>query len=96
MINNGAKDPLANKVVSTYGVISSWGAISATTGSRSVNRVWKMSPRVDWMLHKSIKLRFEAESTAATWADAQTNGKGKDNEYVAMNHRFHLSTLFMF
>ncbi|MBQ0152870.1 MAG: hypothetical protein KBS61_08260, partial [Chryseobacterium sp.] len=93
--NNGAKDQLENKVATTYGVTSSWGAISATTGSRSVDHLWRISPRVDWTLHKSIKLRFEAENTAATWADAQSDGKGKGNEYVAMNHRFHLSTIFM-
>lgn len=94
--NNGAKDPLENKIATTYGVTSSWGAISATAGSRSVDHLWRVSPRVDWTLNKTIKLRFEAENTAATWADAQKDGSGKGNEYIAMNHRFHLSTIFMF
>lgn len=94
--NNGAKDPLENKIATTYGVTSSWGAISAAAGSRSVDHLWRVSPRVDWTLNKTIKLRFEAENTAATWADAQKDGSGKGNEYIAMNHRFHLSTIFMF
>ncbi len=94
--NMGAKNPVQGRTSTTYGVTSSWGAISATPGSRSVDQLWRVVPRVDWNLNKTIKLRFEIENTVARWGDAQSNGRGIGNEFNAVNNRFHLSTFFMF
>ena len=94
--NNGVTDPIEGRTATTYGVTSSWGAISATPGSRSVDQLWRVVPRIDWVLHKNIKLRFEIENTVAKWGDAQLNGRGVGNEFNARNNRFHLATFFMF
>lgn len=94
--NMGAHDPVEGRVATTYGVTSSWGAVSATTGGRSVDQLWRVVPRVDWSLSKTIKLRFEVENTVAKWGDAQSNGRGIGNEFNARNNRFHLATFFMF
>ncbi|MFC7345572.1 DcaP family trimeric outer membrane transporter [Chryseobacterium zhengzhouense] len=94
--NMGADDPVEGRVATTYGVTSSWGAVSATTGGRSVDQLWRVVPRVDWSLSKTIKLRFEVENTVAKWGDAQSNGRGIGNEFNARNNRFHLATFFMF
>ncbi len=94
--NMGADDPVAGRVATTYGVTSSWGAISATPGARSVDHLWRVVPRVDWNLSKAIRLRFEVENTVATWGDAQANGRGIGNEFNARNNRFHVATFFMF
>lgn len=94
--NRGANDPVEGRVATTYGLISNWGAVSATAGGRSVDQLWRIVPRVDWSLSKTIKLRFEVENTVATWGDAQNNGRGVGNEFNARNNRVHLATLFMF
>lgn len=94
--NMGADDAVEGRVATTYGVTSSWGAVSATPGGRSVDHLWRVVPRVDWSLSKTIKLRFEVENTVATWGDAQINGRGVGNEFAARNNRFHLATFFMF
>ncbi|AZA76875.1 hypothetical protein EG347_04800 [Chryseobacterium sp. G0186] len=94
--NMGANNPIENRIPATYGVTSSWGAVSATKGSRSVDQLWRIVPRIDWSASKAIKLRFEVENTVATWGDAQNNGRGIGNEYNAKNLRFHLATFFMF
>lgn len=94
--NMGADDPVEGRVATTYGVTSSWGAVSATPGGRSVDQLWRVVPRVDWSLSKTIKLRFEVENTVAKWGDAQSNGRGIGNEFNARNNRFHLATFFMF
>lgn len=94
--NKGANNPVEGRVATTYGVTSSWGAVSATPGGRSVDQLWRVVPRVDWSLSKTIKLRFEVENTVARWGDAQNNGRGIGNEYNAKNNRFHLATFFMF
>ncbi|MDR3022998.1 DcaP family trimeric outer membrane transporter [Chryseobacterium sp.] len=94
--NMGVNDPVEGRVATTYGVTSSWGAVSATQGGRSVDQLWRVVPRVDWFLSKTIKLRFEVENTVAKWGDAQNNGRGIGNEYNARNNRFHLATFFMF
>lgn len=94
--NKGADNPVEDRVATTYGVTSSWGAVSATKGLRSVDQLWRVVPRVDWTLSKTIKLRFEIENTVAKWGDAQSNGRGIGNEFNARNNRFHLATFFMF
>lgn len=94
--NMGADNPVEGRVATTYGVTSSWGAISATPGGRSVDHLWRVVPRVDWVLSKAIRLRFEVENTVATWGDAQSSGRGIGNEFNARNNRFHVATFFMF
>ncbi len=94
--NRGAKDPVEGRLATAYGVTSSWGAVSASPNGRSVDKLWRIVPRVDWLLSKTIKLRFEVENTVATWGDAKTNGRGIGNEFNARNNRFHLTTFFMF
>ncbi|MBL1220683.1 hypothetical protein JET18_07525 [Chryseobacterium sp. L7] len=94
--NKGVKDAVEGRTATAYGVTSSWGAVSATPGTRSVDKLWRIAPRVDWLLSKTIKLRFEVENTVATWGDAQINGRGIGNEFNARNNRFHLATFFMF
>ncbi len=94
--NRGVDHPVEGRVPATYGVTSSWGAVSATPGGRSVDQLWRIVPRVDWSLNKMIKLRFEVENSVARWGDAQIDGRGKGNEFNAKNSRFHLATLFMF
>lgn len=94
--NMGANNPVEDRVSTSYGVTTSWGAVSATKGARSVDQLWRVVPRVDWSLSKTIKLRFEVENTVARWGDAQNNGRGIGNDFNATNNRFHLATFFMF
>ncbi|UOE36944.1 DcaP family trimeric outer membrane transporter [Chryseobacterium oryzae] len=94
--NMGANNPVEDRVSTSYGVTTSWGAVSATKGARSVDQLWRLVPRVDWSLSKTIKLRFEVENTVARWGDAQNNGRGIGNDFNATNNRFHLATFFMF
>ncbi|SHF98491.1 DcaP family trimeric outer membrane transporter [Chryseobacterium vrystaatense] len=94
--NQGTNDPIDGRAAASYGVTSSWGAVSATQGGRSVDHLWRMVPRVDWSLSNAIKLRFEIEKTVAVWGDAQNTGRGIGNEFTAKNNRFHLATFFMF
>lgn len=65
--NNGVSDPVEEAVATTYGVTSAWGAISASEGGRSINQLYRVVPRIDFKLNKSIKFRFEIEHTAAEW-----------------------------
>ncbi len=94
--NRGTRETIEGRTANAYGVTASWGAISATSGGRSVDHLWRVVPRVDWSLSKAIKLRFEVENTVAVWGDAQSSGRGIGNEYTAINNRFHLATFFMF
>ncbi|KMQ64824.1 hypothetical protein ACM46_11415 [Chryseobacterium angstadtii] len=94
--NLGANDPVQGRTPTAYGVTAAWGAVSGTPGARSVDHLWKVVPRVDWILNKNIKFRFEVENTFATWGDAQISGRGVGNEFNAKNNRFHLATFFMF
>ncbi|WP_126651165.1 DcaP family trimeric outer membrane transporter [Chryseobacterium aureum] len=94
--NMGTRETVQGRTANAYGVTASWGAVSATSGGRSVDHLWRVVPRVDWSLSKAIKLRFEVENTVAVWGDAQSSGRGIGNEYTAVNNRFHLATFFMF
>jgi len=95
--NNGVKNPVENAIASTsYGVTTNWGAISATPGTRTVNYLYKVIPRVDYTLSKALKFRFEIDHSTAQWADATRRGTGTENKYLADNTRFHLTTLFNF
>jgi len=94
--NNGVSDPVEGAVATTYGVTSAWGAVSASEGGRSINQLYRVVPRIDFKLNKSIKFRFEIEHTAAEWGDAQIDGTGSGNEVTVNNNRFHLATFFTF
>lgn len=94
--NMGTRETVQGRTANAYGVTASWGAVSAASGGRSVDHLWRVVPRVDWSLSKAIKLRFEVERTVAVWGDAQSNGRGIGNEYTATNNRFNLATFFMF
>lgn len=94
--NMGVKNPIEGAVSTSYGVTTNWGAISATPGGRSVDYLYRVVPRVDWALNKSVKLRFEVEHTMANWGDAQNDATATGNEYQAKNNRFHMATFFTF
>lgn len=95
--NNGVKDPVEGAIASTsYGVTTNWGAISATPGTRTVNYLYKVVPRLDLTLSKALKFRLEYDRSTAQWADATIKGTGTENKYLANNNRFQLTTLFNF
>ncbi|WP_363235430.1 DcaP family trimeric outer membrane transporter, partial [Mesonia sp.] len=94
--NEGVSDPIEGAVAMTYGVTSAWRAVSATEGSRTINHLYRVVPRIDFNLNKSFKFRFEVEHTTAEWADAQIDATGVCNEISATNYRFHLATFFTF
>jgi len=94
--NAGVNNPVEGAIATTYGVTSAWGAVSATEGDRTINHLYRVVPRVDFNLNKSLKFRFEIERTSAEWADAQIDATGIGNEITATNYRFHVATFFTF
>lgn len=94
--NRGTKDPVEGAVATSYGVTSSWGAISASNNGRTVNYLYKVAPRIDFNPSKALKFRFEIERSSAQWANATANATGSVDKFLATNYRFHLTTLFVF
>jgi hypothetical protein len=94
--NNGVKNPVEDASATSYGVTTNWGAISATPGTRTVNYLYKVVPRLDFTLSKALKFRLEYDRSTAQWADATIKGTGTENKYLANNNRFQLTTLFNF
>lgn len=94
--NNGVENPVEGALATPYGVTASWGAISATPGSRTVNYLYKIVPRLDFSSGKALKFRFELDMIGAQWADATIKGNGTQNTYLAKNYRFHLATVYNF
>ena len=94
--NNGVKNPIEGAAATSYGVTTTWGAVSATPGTRTVNYLYKIVPRLDYTVSKALKFRFEIDRSTAQWADATIKGTGTENKYLANNNRFHLTTLFNF
>lgn len=94
--NRGVKDPVENAIATSYGVTTSWGAVSASENSRTVNYLYKIVPRLDFTPNKALKFRFELEKSTAQWADATNKGIGFDNKFLANNYRFHLTTTYSF
>ncbi|MEG1200492.1 MAG: hypothetical protein RSD53_13930, partial [Algoriella sp.] len=68
--NNGVKNPIEGATAASYGVTTSWGAVSATPGTRTVNYLYKVIPRLDYTVSKALKFRFEIDRSTAQWADA--------------------------
>ncbi|WP_322969943.1 hypothetical protein [Faecalibacter sp. LW9] len=95
--NRGVKDPVEGATSTTYGVTTSWGALSANpNGGRTVNYLYKVVPRIDFTPSKSLKFRLEMERSSARWADATNDATGFENKFLATNYRFHLTSLFSF
>lgn len=94
--NRGVHDPVEGAVATSYGVTSSWGAVSATQGGRTVNYLYKIVPRLDFLPNKALKFRFEIERSQAQWANATNKATGFEDKFLATNYRFHLTTLYNF
>ena len=94
--NRGVKNPVEGAVATSYGVTSSWGAMTASDNGRTVNYLYKIAPRLDFTPNKALKFRLELERSMAQWADATNKAKGSENKFLATNYRFHLTTTFNF
>ena len=70
--------------------------MSATQGGRTVNYLYKIVPRLDFLPNKALKFRFEIERSQAQWANATNKATGFEDKFLATNYRFHLTTLYNF
>lgn len=94
--NRGVDNPIEGATSASYGVTTNWGAVSAAPGSRTVNYLYKVVPRLDFTPNKALKFRLEMERSSAQWADATNRAIGFENKFLATNYRFHLTTTFSF
>ena len=93
--NDGVKNPIENATATSYGLISSLGAMSATEDKRTVSEMFKIIPRVDFMFGK-LRFRLEGEYSNAKWVDAENTATGSENVKNIDNLRIQFATIFFF
>lgn len=93
--NKGANDPVAGAVAATYGLPAALSGIGAGTGRRTINNIYRVSPRVEFLFNK-LRFGLEYELTAAEWGDAEQDGTASQNLTRVKNHRAILATIFSF
>ncbi len=97
--NNGAKqnqyDAAGGYKAVAYGFPATVSGVGAGNGSRTINYIYRIAPRIDYQI-KKLKFGFEAEYSFAQWGDGNFNGVATNNLNNIDNLRLLFATTFSF
>lgn len=95
--NDGVDDPnYDNTVIArAYGFPSQVGGIGAGDGGRTINEIYRIAPRVEYV-SKHVKFGFEVEYSSAEWGDADNSGRAVSNIDTTENTRLIFATVYTF
>lgn len=91
--NNGFNAP--NYSAMAYGFPAAVSGIGAGTGSRTINHIYRIAPRLEYRV-KSLKFGLEAEYSLSQWGDGNYRGVATNNINNINNLRINYATIFSF
>ena len=97
--NNGAKQDeysaLNGYKAMAYGFPATVSGIGAGNGSRTINYIYRIAPRIDYQI-KKLKFGFETEYSFSQWGDANYNGTANNKLNNIDNLRLLFATTYSF